>query len=174
MLSGRVFREDKEELLSMSRSSVYLNAISNRLASSSQRARFLGMVLGMAISQLVDPEERRMKFSAVEIDSADGLWYQSLTSVHDRVGLITDLKAEHKVLKQSRSIAKPVKYQSNSTGKPTRTVGTTSKVVSIEELDDSSGTEDEDLPLYAKPDSDPSDEDEDPTLVQRNKPSAPV
>ena len=31
-----------------------------------------------------------------------------------------------------------------------------------------------DLVPYQKPDSDASDEDEDPTLVQRNRPNAPV
>ena len=42
----------------------------------------------------------------------------------------------------------------------------------MEVLDDSE--DDDDLIPYAKPDSDPEDEDEDPTLINRDKPKAPV
>jgi telomere length regulation protein len=42
----------------------------------------------------------------------------------------------------------------------------------MEVLDDSE--EDDDLVPYAKPDSDPEDEDEDPTMINRDKPKAPV
>lgn len=48
-----------------------------------------------------------------------------------------------------------------------------SKVISIEEVDDDSESED-DLISYQKPDDDPEDSDEDPTLINRSKPKAPV
>ncbi|KAK5268769.1 telomere binding protein, partial [Exophiala xenobiotica] len=50
--------------------------------------------------------------------------------------------------------------------------------MAIEELsasEDSSNDEDDpELRPYARPDSDPSDSEDDPTLINRNKPSAPV
>ena len=174
MLLGRIGRGDKPELLNISRSSVHLNAVSNRLASSSPRARFLGMVYGTAISDLVDPKEKRMRFSAEEIDSADGLWYRSLTSIHDKVGSIADLELEHEKAAKPTVTINPAKARPSSTAKPAKVANMTSKIVSIEELDNSSESEDEDLPSYQKPDSDPEDEDEDPTLVQRDRPTAPV
>jgi telomere length regulation protein len=48
------------------------------------------------------------------------------------------------------------------------------KVMAIEEISDESEAEDEDLMMYEKPDTDASDSEEDPTLVQRSKPRPPV
>ena len=48
------------------------------------------------------------------------------------------------------------------------------KIVSVQEVSEDSESEDEDLVSYEKPDSDPSDSEEDPTLIQRSKPNAPV
>lgn len=174
MLSGYIFRANKEYLVNMSRSSLYLNAISNRLAASSPRTRFLGMVFGTSISELIDPQDKRMKFGVEELESADGMWYRALTSVHDEVGSITDLKPVFNT--SSKPVTKVLKSRSNERKStvPTNSVKPTSKIISIEEIHDSSDSEDEDLPLYEKPDSDPSDEDEDPTLVQRDRPTAPV
>ncbi|EEY18593.1 conserved hypothetical protein [Verticillium alfalfae VaMs.102] len=44
----------------------------------------------------------------------------------------------------------------------------------IEEVEDSSESEDDDLMVYNKPDDDAEDSDEDATLVRRDKPKAPV
>ena len=173
MLAGYAFRADETFLMHLSRSSIYLNAISNRLAASSQRARFLGMVVGTAFSELVDPKDKRMTFSIDEMDSSDGQWYRSLTSVKDSVGSIKDLKAASTPsIKSSDQLSKSV--NSNYPARPKKTAQSTSKIISIEEVDDSSESEIEDLPIYEKPDSDPEDEDEDPTLIQRDRPTAPV
>ena len=173
MLAGYAFRADQTFLMHLSRSSIYLNAISNRLAASSQRARFLGMVVGTAFSELVDPKDKRMTFSTDEMDSADGQWYRSLTSVKDSVGSIKDLKtASTPSIKSSDQLSKSV--NSNHPARPKKTTQSTSKIISIEEVDNSSESEIEDLPMYEKPDSDPEDEDEDPTLIQRDRPTAPV
>lgn len=172
MLAGYTLRADKTYLMHLCPSSIYLNAISNRLAASSQRARFLGMVVGTAFSELVDPKDKRMTFSADEINGSDGRWYRSLTSVNDSVGSIKDLKpASTPSTKSSTQLAKPV--NSSESARPKNSAQLTSKVISIEEID-SSESEVEDLPMYEKPDSDPDDEDEDPTIVQRNRPTAPV
>lgn len=46
------------------RSSTHTGAISERLSSSSPKARFLGMVVGTAISQLIDKEGSRMALTS--------------------------------------------------------------------------------------------------------------
>ena len=174
MLVGYCFRLNKTDLADLSRSSIYLNAISNRLAASSQRARFLGMVVGTAISELVDPKDRRMNFGAEDLNSPEGLWYRSLPTIKDTIGSIKDLKPM--VPPPSKPTAQANK-SANGNSKLTKLSAPTtptSRVMSIEEINDSSDTEDDDLPIYAKPDSDISDSDEDATLVQRDRPTAPV
>ena len=157
----------------LSRSSIYLNAVSNRLAASSQRARFLGMVIGTAFSELVDPKDKRMAFSTDEMDSSDGQWYRRLTRVNDSLGSIEDLKSASAPLTES-SLQPSRSINSSKSARPKKPAQPSSKVISIEEIDDNSGSEAEDLPVYEKPDSDPEDDDEDPTLVQRDRPTVPV
>ncbi|KAL9611549.1 MAG: hypothetical protein Q9167_003833 [Letrouitia subvulpina] len=172
-VAGYVNRADSEYLGMVARSSKYLNAISNRLAASSARASILGMYVGTAISELVDPPEKRMNFGVEDIDSPDGRTYLNMTRIQDPIGSISDLKSENRA--QQRTLKKDRRDQSineshlNGSQKPT----TISKVIAIEEVENES-EEDGDLPMYEKPDSDTPDEDEDPTLVERNKPTAPV
>ena len=173
MLAGYAFRGDEEYLKHLCRSSIYLNPVSNRLAASSQRARFLGMVVGTAFSELVDPKDKRMAFSTDEMNTSDGQWYRSLVTVNDSLGSIEDLKSASAPLTES-SVQPPRSINSSTSGGSKKAAQTSSKVISIEEIDDSSNSEAEDLPMYEKPDSDPEDEDEDPTLVQRNRPMVPV
>ena len=174
MLAGHVFRADKADITKLAQSSTYLNAISNRLAASSPRARFLGMVVGTAISELVDPKDKRMNFKIEEMNDADGLWYRALPAINDNIGSIEDLKPAHASRTQPQVKAtKPANSQRRPQS-PRTPAKSTSKIISIEEVDDDTDTDAEELPTYAKPDSDPSDEDEDPTLVQRDKPTAPV
>jgi telomere length regulation protein len=151
------------------RSSLYLSAVSNRLASSSARARFLGMVVGESLSSLVEKPEKQMKFKIEELESTDAQWYKSLTSVRDTIGSIEVLRSSP----LAEAPKKEIKSQGN-TALPTPVIprGST-KVIAIQELDDDESEED-DLVPYQKPDSDAEDSDEDPTLVQRNKPTAPV
>lgn len=173
MLAGYILRADKTYLLDLSRSSIYLNAVSNRLAASSQRARFLGMVVGTAFSELVDPRDKQMTFSADEMNSTDGQWYRSLTKTNDSLGSITDLRpAFSPPTKSSTQLSNST--SSSKSARAKKPAPAISKVISIEEIDDDSDSEAEDLPMYEKPDSDPDDEDEDPTLVQRDRPTAPV
>lgn len=132
------------------------------------------MIVGTAISELVDPEDKRMVFGAEDLKGPDGLWYKGLTHVQDDIGSIQDLK----VSPVSTTRATKNKKTTSATGKTvvstkqTKPGNATSKIISIEEIEGSS--DEDDFPVYEKPDSDPSDEDEDPTLVQRDKPTAPV
>ena len=175
ILAGYVHRMDSQFLANLSRSSSYLNAISNRLAAPSTRASILGMYVGTAVSELVDPPNKRMNFSSEEMKSADGRRYLHLISVQDSVGSMEDLKLDQAVKNVfSTEEGKNLDIHEVNAIKSTAPRPTPSKIISIEEVDDEPESEDEDLPMYEKPDSDPSDSDEDPTLIDRSKPAAPV
>ena len=174
MLVGYAYRTDKKSLTILARSSIYLNAISNRIAASSPRARFLGMVVGTAMSKLIDSEDKRMVFSAEELSGSDGQWYACLTDVNDRIGSISDLKPTQIPTVKSPGKTTQLATRNVKPSRPMKALNKSSKIISIEEIGNDSESEVEDLPTYEKPDSDPSDEDEDPTLVQRSKPTAPV
>ena len=133
------------------------------------------MVVGTAVSDLVDSKDKRMNFSSEEIDNSDGQWYRGLTNVHDHFGTIKDLCAASNLGKQQafRKTLTPASINSRKSRSALPVKGN-SKIISIEELNDSPSEEDDDLPVYAKPDSDPEDTDEDAELVQRGKPTAPV
>lgn len=173
MTAGYIYRKDKQQLSNLARSSLYLSAISNRLASTSPRASLLGMITGTAISELVDPKEKRMNFSTEGIDSAEWQRYKNLTKITDQVGLISDLKVVSTVSKKKHPSPPPASTSSSKPLKPSTQKTPESRIISIEDLDDNSDS-DEDLPMYRKPDSDHSDSDEDATLVQRDRPVAPV
>ena len=155
----------------LSKSSQYLSAISNRLAAPSERARFLGMVFGMAVSDLVDPPNSKMKFNIDAVNEPEGKWYRSLTHIKEMDAAIEDLRPP-----RSCGPSPPAKLARNKDFSSDNVAST--KIIEIEEITDEETREehssDDDLPIYAKPDSDPEDEEEDPTLIQRNKPVAPV
>ncbi|KAL8934190.1 MAG: hypothetical protein Q9216_006031 [Gyalolechia sp. 2 TL-2023] len=172
---GYVHRKDPLYLAQISQSSLYLNAISNRIAASSPRASVLGMYVGTAVSQLVDPVDKRMNFSSEELATAEGRRYLGLTTIQDRVGSVEDLKhrtVATKITKgpaQQASGAHQIKPPSSNSQ-----AAKGSKIISIEQIESESNSDDDDLPTYAKPDSDASDSDEDPTVINRDKPTAPV
>lgn len=158
----------------MAQSSLYIRAISNRLAASSPRSQFLGMVVGTAVSELVDAEDKKMKFSMSEIDDEGGMWYRSLCKHNDIIGSVEDLKVA--AVRSGKGATKTAAKQSSmQKGNDVKQKPVTqSKIISIEEVTEDSGDDDDNLPTYEKPDSDEEDSDEDATLVQRNKPTAPV
>ena len=114
-----------------------------------------------------------MNFKSEEVTGIEGQRYMKLIKLEDSIGSISDLhlaSASKKIVtglsqvKAAKSKGSPVLI------KPIPE----SKIISIEEIDNSSDSDDEDLPSYEKPDSDPSDSEDDPTLVERNRPVAPV
>ena len=115
-----------------------------------------------------------MKFSVEEIDLADGKWYRNLVTIQDAVGSIEDLKFDSSLAKKVPASEYQRRKSNQKTKKSSTKTEAASRIVAIEEVDDESESEDDDLVAYEKPDSDVSDEDEDPTLVQRDKPTAPV
>lgn len=159
------------------RSGTYLNAVSNRLGSPSLRARFLGMVVAETFSSLADQPDKRMTFKIDEMDTEEAKWYKSLVEIQDTIASIDSIKPKEKDKKPAKPKATSSQAKPQFTKPP---VG--SKIISIEEVFDDDDdevrneedSEDDDFIPYAKPDSDAEDSDEDATLVQRNKPTAPV
>ncbi|KAL9583796.1 MAG: hypothetical protein Q9203_004929, partial [Teloschistes exilis] len=174
-LFGYAHRANSRHVSEMARSGPYLNAISNRLAASSSRASLLGMCVGTAVSELVDPVDRRMNFSSEEVTGSRGQHYLRLTKVHDSLGSIDDLRpAKGAAVPQISQNQKRLLVKGTQSSKDSKPPSTESKIISIEEIQSGSEYEDDDLPTYAKPDSDASDSDEDVTVVNRDKPTAPV
>ncbi|MCJ1389293.1 telomere binding protein [Xylographa bjoerkii] len=175
LVTGHVFKSDPDYVRSLVRASVYINAISNRLAASSTRSQFLGIAVGSTVSTLVDPPDKRMSFSIESTSKDEMRQYQQLIETYDCIGSLAELKAtvprtgaplpERKTKKSQKVISAMSKTLST----------TTSKIISIQELSDNSASEEDSLPIYDRADFDEDEEeDEDPTLVQRNKPTAPV
>ncbi|EPE29639.1 hypothetical protein GLAREA_00799 [Glarea lozoyensis ATCC 20868] len=172
--AGWVYRKAPLRLSMMMRSGLHLNAVSNRLAASSTRARFLGMVVGEALSSLVDKGENKMDFKVDEMQTTEAKWYKSMVNVADKAGELELLRSRvTTVIQKSKTQPPPAKKPS--------TLNSSSKISSIEEIEsdeeegtDNSEDDDDDLVPYGKPESDAEDSDEDATNVVRNKPTAPV
>lgn len=126
----------------------------------------------MAISKLLDSPDKAMKFELEEMESDEALWYMSLPKTDDQVGSVKDLIASQKEISGSDKPSKSSRPQVKRGLKKPVNETVKSRIVSIEEITDES--EGDDLLPYDKPDTDASDSDEDPTLIQRSKPSAPV
>ncbi|MCJ1402763.1 telomere binding protein [Xylographa trunciseda] len=174
LVTGHVFKSDPDYVRSLVRGSVYINAISNRLAASSPRSQFLGMAVGSVISTLVDPPDKRMSFSIEDNSKDEMIQYQQLTESYDPVGSLEELKATVSPT-DAPSPKRKTKQSQKAKGSTSQvSSATTSKIISIEEFSDDSTSEDDSLPVYDRADFDEEEEDEDPTLVQRNKPTAPV
>ncbi|KAL4966055.1 telomere length regulation TEL2 family protein [Aspergillus stella-maris] len=175
LAAGYLQRLDPSEMKSIGRSGVFLNTVSNRLAASSPRARFLGMIIGTAVSQLIEQPGKVMKFDLEEMESNEAARYLNLIHTRDEIGSLESIKTPSDTSSQPRQA--PTKKSASAAaargpGKPSHG---TAKIVAIEEIEDSDEEDDDDdLIPYEKPDEDPSDEDEDPTLIHRNKPTAPV
>lgn len=179
MAAGYVHRKQPMFLFTLARSSLHLQGMSNRLNTSSPRARLLGMIVGIAISDLVDKEGSKLTFNISEVETPEARWLLRLTRIDDAVGspeqmrevfsteagMLTNAKGGKKTSKmrkaQADQVAKKAKVETEIKGP---------RIMEVVDEDE----DDDDLVPYSKPDSDPEDEDDDPTLVTRNKPKAPV
>ncbi|OMP87463.1 DNA replication checkpoint protein tel2 [Diplodia seriata] len=176
MSSGYIHRMQPMLLFTLARSSVQMRGTSNRLGSSSPRARFLGMIVAAAISELVDKPENQLNFGIPDTESEEAGWFRQLPQLNDPIGSIEDF--EQVVAERTTpdtKILRPQLQAKQITGDPPGRpkkghTATGPKIIEI--IDDSD--EDEDLVPYAKPDSDPEDDSEDPSQVTRNKPTPPV
>ena len=153
----------------MAKSSYHINGMSNRISATSTRTRFLGIATGVAISKMADKPDVQLKFDLEDAEANEAKWYERLTKVNDVLGSILDLKTTTK----GRALVKSKKKVKNPKGilKPSITEIQGPRIVEVlSDLED----EDDDLMVYEKPDSDPEDEDDDPTVITRNKLTAPV
>ncbi|OQD82806.1 hypothetical protein PENANT_c019G05656 [Penicillium antarcticum] len=171
---GHLKRLDSAQAMEVGRSGAYLNAVSNRLAASSNRARLLGMIIGTGISELIEEAGKVLKFDLEEMQSEEVKMYLNLTKLKDECGSPESLKS----LREAPP--KPIHAKRTPKPKTQFSLSQTSKIVAIEEVEDSDEEkfadedDDDDLIPYEKPDDDAYDSDDDPTLIQRTKPTAPV
>lgn len=185
--AGYVHRKEPMSLLMTARSSGHMQGVSNRLDSSNVRARWLGLVVGMALSKLVDKPGSQMEFGTEEIKTEEARQYADLVMVNDAVGTLQGFQLLLQAQQQLPPIGNNVKSKQQSSkkanvingkpvfGPPRPPPPAQTKIIGerVTEVLDASGSED-DLKPHAKPDSDPEDSDEDATLVNRNKARAPV
>ena len=172
---GHLRRSDREALRKLSKSSVFLQCVSNRLAASVPRSRILGMVVAVAVSRLVDPKDKVMDFGSEEMEEDGVQKMLDLVNINDKVGRIEDLTKIKQVedVPIVEEFVEEAELPRKKSSKRQSVKPQTSKIVAIEEVEDEDD-EEEDLVPYEKPEDDPSDSDEDPTLINRSKPSAPV
>ena len=135
------------------------------------------MILATAVSRLVDPADKVMNFGVEDVETEDAYRWLKLIEVDDKPSSLDDiLRLDHragpKMRQHENAAASSTVRRRNQPVQPQ-----VSKIIAIEEVDDDDeegDSDQDDLPAYQKPDSDPSDSDEDPTLLNRTKPSAPV
>jgi telomere length regulation protein len=128
------------------------------------------MAIGEALSSLVDKGDKIMDFKVDEMSTAEAKWFKSLVNVSDTIGSLEPLKSG-----KAAKVPKQTKPRASKPGQKPKAMPTGSKIISIEEIEtDEEESDDDSLTPYAKPDSDAEDSDEDPTLITRNKPTAPV
>ncbi|KAK6504026.1 telomere binding protein [Arthrobotrys conoides] len=179
LCAGYVHSQPPSYLKIIARSSSFMHGVSNHLASTNTRVRFLGMIVGETISKLVDKTERQLKFKdSLDVSDEEAAKWRALVEVDDIIPSFDIFK--DKVFEPSSLKRTSKKPASTLTKKPvvveiTSTPGTISitdiSSTRIQELDSSS---DDDLIPYPKPDSDPEDSDDDATLVNRKKIPPPV
>ncbi|KAI0486470.1 telomere length regulation protein [Xylaria cf. heliscus] len=169
--AGYVHRIAPMKLTILLRSSPYLNAISNRLAESQSRARFLGMAVGEALSGLVHGKDK-LDFKMEEMDTEEADWYKGLVHVLDKAGPLDPLRTSTPAAQAKSSNKSAVSTRKKNPSRPSKVPKKSGFV--IEEIEDDDEQEDPDLVPYAKPGSDAEDSDDDPTLINRSKPRAPV
>ncbi|KAI0155054.1 telomere length regulation protein-domain-containing protein [Xylariaceae sp. FL1272] len=173
--AGYVHRIAPMKVNLLVRSSTYLNAISNRLSVSNTRARFLGMVVGEALSGLVHGKDTKLDFKTDEMSTEDADWYRSLVQVSDKAGPLDPLRAVFASAEGHTPKRQPAPAKNSAPIRPSKVPPKTGFI--IEEVDDDGGDDEQDDPdliPYAKPDSDAEDSDDDPTLINRDKPKPPV
>lgn len=166
LLSGYTHRQLPQYLNRLARSSPFLNGVSNRLAASSIRARFLGMIVGESLSGLTDKDGKPMDFGVTETASEEARWWKSIVGVQDSVGDAGEVIK----LAQGGEITVRKRKQSTEVNPKIQ-----SKVMVVEEVEsEEEEEEDDEFQPYPKPDSDAEDSDEDPTLINRKKDTAPM
>jgi telomere length regulation protein len=184
--AGYLHRRSPMALLMSVRSSGHMQGVSNRLDASNSRARWLGMVVGTALSSLVDKEGSKLSFGTEDMQTPEAKRYMDLVKIDDKASTLDDFSrlVADTDKKRRAKIHKPVsprQIMPKIDGKPTygpvrppTKVQTEVEGDKVAEISDADSDDDDGLTPYAKPDSDAEDSDEDATLVNRDKSRAPV
>ncbi|KAI9171279.1 DNA replication checkpoint protein tel2 [Paramyrothecium foliicola] len=177
--AGYVHRSSPMKMRMLLRSSTYLGTISNRIASTQVRTRFLGMVVGETLSELIDGGEKRLNFQMEELETEEAHFLKGLVRVKDDPGpadLIQSAASPGSVSNVRSATKAKANFEKRPKpkAKPEPKISALKPRAIIEEVDtDGEEEEDDDLVPYAKG-SDPEDSDDDATLVQRDKVKPPV
>jgi telomere length regulation protein len=183
--AGYVHRRSPMALLMTVRSSGHMQGVSNRLDASNARARWLGMIVGTALSSLVDKAGSKLSFGTDDMQGPEADRYFALIKINDQPSTLEEFlkfgieKPESKRPIAHRAAKPPAmpKIDGKPTFGPVRPPAKAQTEVEgnqITELSDTDSDLDDGLTPYAKPDSDAEDSDEDATLVNRDKTRAPV
>lgn len=128
------------------------------------------------MSRLVDKPGQTINFAIEEMEGEEAQQWLDLPTVQDKVGSLDDL-AKTMAIQPRPATQRPSKSARRrpvSATPPSHSA----KLIAIEELsasENSSNDEDDrELRPYARPDSDSFDSEDDPTLINRNKPTVPV
>ena len=182
--AGYVHRRSPMALLMTVRSSGHMQGVSNRLDASNARARWLGMIVGTALSSLVDKEGSKLSFGTDDMQGPEAHRYFALIKTSDQPSALEDFL---KLVIEKPESRRPIAHRATKPpampkidGKPTfgpvrpppkaQTEIEGNQITEISDTD----SDDDGLTPYAKPDSDAEDSDEDATLVSRDKTRAPV
>ncbi|QSL64732.1 hypothetical protein MERGE_002034 [Pneumocystis wakefieldiae] len=161
LFSAFVSRNILEKL---SHSKAYLNGLTNRLSSSSERVRFLGMIVGESITRKLFPNDEK-KWLTFNVDStltSKSNWWRNIINV-DNITHIKNLSSGNTNNHCNSSLS------SEQDGTKQH-----EQIRPIQEDDTVAAVDDEFVP-YALPDSDDDDSDDDPAFTEKNKKiNAPV
>ncbi|CEF72282.1 hypothetical protein FGSG_00363 [Fusarium graminearum PH-1] len=177
LAAGYMHRISPMKLTLLMRVGTYMTTISNRIGATQSRAQFLGLVVGEALSSLIDDSKQRLNFKMEETDTEEAQQLKGLTKISDPVGptdpILSNIAIEPTIQKRKHTTSSKPAQKKAKQKKPIITEVKPKAI--IEEIDssDEDEDEDEDLAPYFK-DSDPEDSDDDATLVQRNKIKPPV
>lgn len=157
---GSIFQSTLPEFRNLVRTNSYLSSISNRLGASSPRARLFGMLVAMVLSNLLESPGKAIQFELDETEKAEFDFYRRLVQIHDCVGSMQSLK--------------PIDPSTKWPSRPKQRLKNQARPVEMISIKKPTNESDDGLMSYEKPDSDPEDSEEDPTLITRSKPNAPV
>lgn len=167
--AGYLHRLSPMKLALVAKGSAFMRMVSKRLEASQIRARLLGMIVGEALSQLVEKSDKKLDFKMEETKTEDALWYKSLVDVSDAIGPIGPLRTSENF--DTRRLAPKTSKQTKPIPKPVPSVSKAKAI--IEEIESDEEMDDDIVPL-TKPDDDEEDSDDDPETVRRDRPKAPV
>lgn len=186
LCSGYIYRVAPISLKSVLQSSLYLNGITNRIATQSPRARFLGMVVGETLSELADEKGMKLDFHIEEMQSEEAVWWKGLVDIADKIGNVQDLNRVERTGWETRCDIETVKKRVITLSQVREGMDEDEYVVEVlegrveeakEKRDDLSTSDEGDADQfkpYPKPDSDPEDSDGDDPVLNRKRVSPPV